>query len=137
MTPLTTAEIWHRFFLAAALTTAFCVPLGLVLLRLTGVPSTYPPLLPQQVIAGTVGGALLVTLGYWLLTAFIRDVRHLQAVFLWAGAILLVASFHLPYRLSYTTSVKACFTSSSSASAPSTSSATKSPLKCFTSLPIG
>ena len=98
------AEIASRFALAATLTTAFCVPLGLALLRITGVPATYPPLLPQQVLSGTIGGALLVALGYGLLSAFIanRSTRHF--VFLVLGVVLLLASFYLPYRLSYTTS---------------------------------
>jgi uncharacterized protein involved in response to NO len=98
------SEIVSRFALAATLTTAFCVPLGLALLRVTGVPATFPPLLPQQVLSGTIGGAFLVALGYWLLSALIsnRNTRHL--VFLALGLMLLIASFHLPYRLSYTTS---------------------------------
>ena len=95
-----------RFALAAALTTGVCVPLGLVLLRVTGVPLTYPPLLPQQIVAGTVGGALLVTLGYWLLSALVPDARTRTWVFLILGVLLLLASFHLPYRLSYTKSIR-------------------------------
>lgn len=102
--PFNSAEIWMRFALAATLTTLVCLPIAFLLLRITGVPPTYPPLLPQQIIAGTVGGALLVTLGYWLLSAFIRDQKTLTTVFLVAGIVLLIASFHLPYRLSYTTS---------------------------------
>lgn len=98
------AEIIGRFALAATLTTAFCVPLGLALLRITGVPSTYPPLLPQQVLSGTIGGALLVALGYWLLAALIANRRTRHIVFFVLGIALLIASFHLPYRLSYTTS---------------------------------
>lgn len=104
MDSLTTSEIWTRFVAAAALTTVVCNVVAYVLLKTTGVPSTYPPLLPLQVTSGTVGGALLVTLGYWFLTSFIRDQKILNIVFITAGVILLIASFHLPYRLSYTTS---------------------------------
>lgn len=102
--PLTTPEIWTRFALAAALTTFTCLLVAYILLRITGVPPTYPPLLPLQIVSGTVGGALLVTLGYSLLSVLIRDQRMLTTVFLWIGIVLLIASFHLPYRLSYTTS---------------------------------
>ena len=102
--PLTTVEIWTRFALAAALTTLICLIVAFVLLRITGVPPTYPPLLPLQVVSGTVGGALLVALGYWLLSALIRDQKMLTIVFLSLGIVLLLASFHLPYRLSYTQS---------------------------------
>ena len=104
MTPLTIAEIWVRFALAAGLTTGVCLLVGYILLRITGVPPTYPPLLPLQIISGTVGGALLVTLGYWLLAALIRDPKALTATFLSLGFVLLVASYYLPYRLTYTTS---------------------------------
>lgn len=104
MNSLTTTEIWTRFAAAAALTTIVCNVVAYILLKTTGVPSTYPPLLPLQVTSGTVGGALLVTLGYWFLTALIRDQKTLNLIFVSAGVILLTASFHLPYRLSYTTS---------------------------------
>jgi hypothetical protein len=57
-----------------------------------------------KVTSGTVGGALLATLGYWILSAFVRDAQTLNIIFVTAGIILLIASFHLPYRLSYTTS---------------------------------
>jgi hypothetical protein len=103
MTSLSTSQIWKRFFAAAALTTLVCLPIAYLFLKTTGVPPTYPPLLPQQIIAGTVG-AFLVTLGYWLLTACIRDEKTRHTFFVVAGIIQLVASFHLPYRLSYTTS---------------------------------
>jgi len=101
---LTTPQIWTRFAHAAALTTAVCLVVGYVFLKTTGVPSTYPPLLPQQIIAGTVGGALLVTLGYWLLTVFINDRNKLETVVMVLGVVLTIASFYLPYRLTYTTS---------------------------------
>ena len=104
MDPLTTAEIWTRFAVAAVLTTAVCVPVGYVLLKTTGVPAKYPPLTPLPIASGTVGGALLVTLGYWLLTAVVRDRSTVNVVLVAAGVVLLLASFHLPYRLSYTTS---------------------------------
>ena len=97
--PATAAETGTRFLLAAGLTTALCVPLALVLRRMTGVPRTYPPLSPLPIVSGTIGGALLVTLGYSLLTAVFADPKVRAVVFLCLGSILLVASFHLPYRL--------------------------------------
>jgi ABC-type iron transport system FetAB permease component len=104
MRALTTSEIWKRFAQSSILTTFICIIVAFILLKTTGVPSTYPPLLPQQIISGTIGGALLVTLGYCLLTSFIRDQKTLNTTFVVIGVILLIASFHLPYRLSYTTS---------------------------------
>jgi mannose/fructose/N-acetylgalactosamine-specific phosphotransferase system component IIC len=98
------SELMGRFVLAATLTTAFCVPLGLTLLKITGVPPTYPPLLPQQLLAGTVGGALLVTLGYALLTAILPEKKLRHTVFMLLAAVLTVASYQLAYRLTYTTS---------------------------------
>ena len=104
MRKLSTKEIWLRFGIAALLTSAVCLPVAYLLLLTTGVPQTYPPLLPQQIIAGTVGGSLLVSLGYWLLASCLRDAKTVHTVLFVVGVILLVASFHLPYRLSYTTS---------------------------------
>ena len=89
---------------AAFWTTLICVPLAFLLLKLTGVPPTYPPLLPQQIIAGTVGGAILATLGYGLISTIFQDSRAQTLVFLGLALLILLASFHLPYRLSYTTS---------------------------------
>ena len=104
MPPLTTAQIWTLFYQASLLTTLVCLPIAYLLLKTTGVPITYPPLLPMQIISGTIGGALLVTLGYWLLTALVPHPKTLNLIFITLGLILLVASYHLPYRLSYTTS---------------------------------
>lgn len=103
---LSTPEIWTRFLLAAALTTGVCLPLAFVLLKISGVPPTYPPLLPLQIVSGTIGGAFLVTLGFWFLSAVIRDQKLLDLVFLSLGIALLLASYHLPYRLSYTKSLR-------------------------------
>ena len=103
---LTAAEIWTRFALAAALTTVICLGVGFVLLKITGVPPGYPPLTPLPILSGTVGGALIVTLGYWTLSALIRDPKTLVPVFLILGFVLLLVSFALPYRLSYTTSLR-------------------------------
>ncbi len=97
-------EVLSRFALAAVLTTCVGVPLGLMLLRITGVPPTYPPLLPQQIVSGTIGGPLLVALGYWFLSALIPDKRLRHIVFVSLAVVLLIASFQLPYRLSYTKS---------------------------------
>ena len=75
-----------------------------MLLRISGVPPTYPPLLPQQIVSGTIGGPLLVALGYALLGAILPDKKTRHLVFVALALVLLVASFHLPYRLSYTKS---------------------------------
>lgn len=104
MEHFTAAQIGTRFTVAAGATTAVCLVVGYVLLKTTGVPEAYPPLRPLPIISGTVGGALLVTLGYALLAALIRDQKTLAVVFVVAGVVLLFASFHLPYRLSYTKS---------------------------------
>ena len=45
-----------------------------------------------------------MTLGYWLLTRLIKDVKTRNTVFIVLGVVLTIASYHLPYRLSYTTS---------------------------------
>jgi mannose/fructose/N-acetylgalactosamine-specific phosphotransferase system component IIC len=97
-------ELLSRFALAATLTTACCVPLALVLLRVTGVPVSYPPLLPQQILAGSVGGALITALGYAFLSAILpnRQLRHL--IFLSLAVVLVILSFYMPYRLSFTQS---------------------------------
>ena len=98
------SEFLSRFALSSVLTTCFCVPLGLALLRVTGVPPTYPPLLPQQIVSGTIGGALLVSLGYWLLCTLLPDKRTRHAVFLALAVVLCLTSFQLAARLSYTQS---------------------------------
>lgn len=95
---------FRRFGEAALLTTLVCVPLAYLLLLITGVPRTYPPLLPQQIIAGTVGGALLVTLGYALLIKLIPDFATRKRVLIGLAVVLCAASFYLPYRLTYTKS---------------------------------
>jgi hypothetical protein len=104
MQTLTTSQIWKRGAESALITSLVCLVVAAIFLRTTGVPTTYPPFLPQQIIAGAVGGALLVTLGYWFLSAQIRDRKTAVAIFVILGLILLIASFYLPYRLSYTTS---------------------------------
>lgn len=104
MESLTTAQIGTRFAAAAVLTTAVCLVVGYILLKTTGVPDTYPPLRPLQIISGTVGGAVLVTLGYLFLALLFRDRKTLITLFVAAGIVLLLASFYLPYRLSYTKS---------------------------------
>ena len=98
------AEWFSRLALAAVISTSICVPAGLVLLKIAGAPPDYPPLLPQQVFAGTLGGSLLVALGYALLALLIKDLKTRHFVLFALGALLLLASFNLPYRLRYTQS---------------------------------
>ena len=104
MQPLTSSQMFGRFLLASLFTTVSCLALAAVFLRTTGVPPTYPPLLPQQIVSGTVGGAFLVWLGYALLAACISNQNTLARTVIVLGVILTVASFYLPYRLTYTTS---------------------------------
>ena len=98
------ADWFSRLALAIVISTSICVPAGLALLKISGAPPNYPPLLPQQVFSGTFGGSILVAVGYALLAAFIKDKHTRFAVFFTLGAILLLLSFNLPYRLSYTQS---------------------------------
>jgi len=99
-------EVLGRFALAVIVTTCVCVPFGFILLRITGVPPAYPPLLAQQITAGTINGALLVALGYWFLSSVIPDIRTRNIVFLSLALLLCFASFYLPYRLTYTKSLR-------------------------------
>ena len=98
------ADWFSRLALSVIISTSICVPAGLVLLRISGAPPDYAPLLPQQIFAGTLGGSLLIALGYALLSALIKDKRTRFIVFFTLGAILLLLSFNLPYRLRYTQS---------------------------------
>lgn len=104
MQPLTASQMFKRFLSACMLTTVGCLVLAAIFLKITGVPPTYPPLLPQQIISGTIGGAFLVWLGYALLSTFINDQTVLTRTVIVLGVVLTVASFYLPYRLTYTTS---------------------------------
>ena len=99
---MTFADWFSRLALAIVVSTALCVPTGLVLLRISGAPPHYAPLLPQQVFAGTLGGSILVAVGYALLAALIKDKHTRYVVFFTLGALLLLFSFNLPYRLRYT-----------------------------------
>ena len=73
------ADWFSRLALAIVISTSICVPAGLVLLRISGAPPDYAPLLPQQVFAGTFGGSILVAVGYALLAALIKD-KHTRFV---------------------------------------------------------
>ena len=86
------------------LTTMTCVPLAAIFLYTTSVPRSYPPLLPMQIISGTIGGAVLVALGYSLLNALIAHVKLRHTLLIGFGVLLLLLSFQLPYRLTYSTS---------------------------------
>ena len=101
---MTFADWFSRLALAIVVSTSICVPAGLALLRISGAPPHYAPLLPQQVFAGTFGGSLLVAIGYALLAALIQDKHTRFIVFFTLGALLLLLSFNLPYRLRYTQS---------------------------------
>lgn len=101
---LTLVEILSRFALAVAILVPLNLVLGFVFARLTGVPKDFPPFSPLPIVSGSVGGPLIVTLGYLALWLVISNQRLLNAVFVAAGVLLLVWSYSLPRRLSFTKS---------------------------------
>lgn len=101
---LTLLEILTRFALAIVVLIPLNVALGFVLARLTGVPKDFPPFSPLPIISGSVGGPLIATFGYLALWLLIPNQVLLNAVFALAGVVLLVASYSLPRRLSFTRS---------------------------------
>ncbi len=104
LTPLTFPEILGRFALAAGLLVPLNLVLGFVFARLTNVPPGFAPFTPAPIVAGSVAGPLISTVGYLLLWTFVRDQRALHLVFVAAGIALLVASYYLPWRLTYSVS---------------------------------
>ena len=104
LTSLTFPEILGRFVLAAGLLVPLNLVLGFVFARLTNVPSGFAPFTPAPIVAGSVAGPLISTVGYLLLWTFVRDQRALHLVFVAAGIALLVASYYLPWRLTYSVS---------------------------------
>ena len=98
------ADWFSRLALAIVVSIALCVPAGLVLLRISGAPPEYAPLLPQQVFAATFGGSLLIAIDYALLAVLIQDKHTRFIAFFTLGALLLLLSFNLPYRLRSTQS---------------------------------
>lgn len=101
---LTLLEILSRFALAIVVLVPLNVALGFVLARLTGVPKDFPPFSPLPIISGSVGGPIIATSGYLALWLLIPNQVLLNAVFALAGVVLLVASYSLPRRLSFTRS---------------------------------
>lgn len=104
--PLTFSEVLGRFVLACAILIPLLVLLGQVLLRVTGVPASYPPLTPLPLISGAVGGSLISAVGYVLLSTFTKDQKTLWTALIVLALFLLVVSFNLPWRLSYTRSAR-------------------------------
>lgn len=104
--PLTFPEVLGRSGLACVILIPLLVILGQVLIRVTGVPPGYPPLTPLPLISGAVGGAVISAVGYLLLSAFIRDQKLLWIVLIVAALVILIASFNLPWRLTYTKSLR-------------------------------
>lgn len=102
--PLTFGEVLGRFGLACAILIPLLLLLGQIFLRVTGVPPGYPPLTPLPLLSGAVGGSLISAVGYLLLSALIRDQRTLWTVLIVLALLLLVVSFNLPWRLSFTRS---------------------------------
>ena len=104
LTPLTFPEILGRFVLAAGLLVPLNLVLAFVFSRLTNVPPGFAPFTSAPIIAGSVAGPLISTVGYLLLWTFIRDQRVLHLVFIAGGIALLVASYNLPWHLTYSAS---------------------------------
>ena len=101
---LTLLGILTRFALAIAILVPLNVALGFALARLTGVPRDFPPFSPLPIISGSVGGPFIATVGYLALWLLVPNQGLLNAVFVAAGVVVLVASYSLPRRLSSTRS---------------------------------
>ncbi|MVN88882.1 hypothetical protein GO986_19250 [Deinococcus sp. HMF7620] len=104
--PLTFPDLLGRLGLACLILVPLILVLGQVFVRVTGVPPSYPPLSPLPLLSGAIGGSLLSALGYLLLSTVIKDQKTLWTVLVVLALALLVASFHLPWRLSYTRSAR-------------------------------
>lgn len=104
MDPLGLQEVVWRFALAVAILVPLVVSLGFVFGWVTGVPRGFPPFTPLPLITGSIGGPLLATAGYVLLWSFIPSRMLLNVVFVVAGTLLMVWSYRLPRRLSFTKS---------------------------------
>ncbi len=102
--PLTFLEILSRLALAVAMLVPLVLALGFVFSPLTGVPKGFPPFSFLPLVTGCIIGPLLSTAGYLLLWLLIPNQGLLHAVFVAAGVGLLVWSYRLPRRLSFTRS---------------------------------
>lgn len=102
--PLTLLGILSRFSLAVAILVPLVVGLGYVFARLTGVPGGFPPFTALPLISGSVGGPLVAAAGYVLLWLLVPDQTLLNVAFVASGALLMVWSYRLPRRLSFTKS---------------------------------
>jgi hypothetical protein len=103
---LSSAEVLIRFGMACAILIPVLLILGQVFLRVTGVPPSYPPLTPLPLLSGAVGGSLISALGFLILSSLIKDQKTFQTVLIVLAILLLIASFSLPWRLSYTQSAR-------------------------------
>jgi hypothetical protein len=92
--------------MACAILIPVLLILGQIFLRVTGVPANYPPLTPLPLLSGAVGGSLISALGYLLLSSVIKDQKTFQTVLIGLAILLLIVSFSLPLRLSYTQSAR-------------------------------
>lgn len=102
--PLTFVEILSRFALAVSILVPLILALGSVFGRVTGVPRGFPPFTFLPLLVGCVTGPLYSTIGYVLFWLTIDEQAALNRVFVAAGVVLLVLSWGLPLRLSYTKS---------------------------------
>ena len=69
--------------------------------RFTGVPEGFPPFTALPILSGVVGGFLLASLTYALIS---RIAPSPDRIFLFAAVLALALSFALPLRLSFTKS---------------------------------
>ena len=86
-----------------ACTFAFAIDIMIALagLRLTNVPSDFPPFTLLPILSGCVGGVVMASLTYAILKAVSA---HPERVFLFVAVCALALSFALPLRLSFTKS---------------------------------
>lgn len=75
--------------------------IGAAASRLTNVPQDFPPFTFLPILSGTFGGAILASIAYSLLRAFTKQPDR---TFFFVVAAILVLSFALPLRLSFTRS---------------------------------
>jgi Family of unknown function (DUF6069) len=75
--------------------------IAMLAMRLTGVPQGFPPFTPLPLLSGVVGGFLGASAVY----ALIRGISGQPSrMFLFVAIVVLVLSFGLPLRLSFTKS---------------------------------
>lgn len=99
---LTLGELGAAWLIAAA--AAFVIDFGIASLAawLTKAPATFAPFTVLPIFAGCFAGALMACLAYLALQTFLKS--DFRLVYLIVIGIALVASYHLPWRLTYSAS---------------------------------